>query len=211
MAHQLSVAKLVLATRNPHKVREIAELLSGAGVAVLSFREFPELPEVEEDGATLEENAVKKAATVAAATGLPSLADDTGLEVDALNGAPGVLSARYAGAGATYDDNNRKLLSALEDVPPARRTASFRCVVALAVPGRPARIVEGTTRGVILEAPRGREGFGYDPIFLPDGHTRTYAEMDATEKNAVSHRGKAVRAAVELVLEALGGGAVAPG
>lgn len=198
--------RLVLATRNPHKVREISELLSDAGVAVLSFHDFPDLPEVEEDGDTLEQNAVKKAATVAALTGLPSLADDTGLEVDALDGAPGVVSARYAGEGATYDDNNRKLLGALAGVPLAQRTAGFRCVVALAVPGAPVRTVEGRTVGVILEEPRGRGGFGYDPIFLPDGHDRTYAQMDAGDKNAVSHRGKAVRAAVELVREALGGG-----
>ncbi len=196
--------QLVLATRNPHKVREISEILSGTGLTVLSFQDFPDLPEVEEDGETLEENAVKKAATIAAVTGLPSLADDTGLEVDALDGAPGVVSARYAGAGATYDDNNRKLLAALAGVPPSRRRASFRCVVALAVPGEPIRCVEGRTDGVILEEPRGQGGFGYDPVFLPDGYDRTYAEMGAREKNAVSHRGKAVRAAAELVREALG-------
>jgi XTP/dITP diphosphohydrolase len=206
MAHEENRARLMLATRNPHKVSEIAALLSDAGLTVLSFRDFPDLPEVEEDGETLEENAVKKAVTIAAVTGLPSLADDTGLEVDALGGAPGVVSARYAGPGATYDDNNRKLLKALAGVRPPRRTASFRCVVALAVPGKPVRTVEGRTDGVILEEPRGGEGFGYDPVFLPDGHDRTYAEMGAGEKNAVSHRGKAVRAAAELVREALGGG-----
>lgn len=197
---------LVLATRNPHKVDEISDLLSGVELAVLSFRDFPDLPDVEEDGETLEENAVKKAASVARATGLPSLADDTGLEVDALHGAPGVVSARYAGPGATYDENNRKLLSALAGVPLSRRTASFRCVVALAVPGEAIRTVEGRTNGVILEEPRGRGGFGYDPVFLPDNHTRTYAEMSASEKNAVSHRGKAVRSAAKLVREAFGRG-----
>jgi XTP/dITP diphosphohydrolase len=198
--------QLVLATRNPHKVREISQLLSGAGVTVLSFHDLPNLPEVEEDGETLEENAVKKAATIAAVTGLPALADDTGLEVEVLDGAPGVVSARYAGPNATYDDNNRKLLRALSGVPSAGRRASFRCVIALAVPGQAVRIVEGRTEGVIIEGPRGEAGFGYDPVFLPDGHARTYAEMDAAEKNAVSHRGKAVRAAVELVRQALGCG-----
>lgn len=212
MAHERGHARrteLVLATRNPHKVREISELLSDVAVVVRSFQDLPDLPEVDEDGETLEENAVKKAATVAAVTGLPSLADDTGLEVAALAGAPGVVSARYAGEGATYDDNNRKLLAALAGVPPTLRRASFRCVVALAVPGEPVRTVEGRTDGVILLEPRGGGGFGYDPVFLPDGHDRTYAEMDAGEKNAVSHRGKAVRAAVELVREALGGGRAA--
>jgi XTP/dITP diphosphohydrolase len=202
-------AEIVLATRNRHKVREISELLSGVGVLVRSFRDFPDLPEVVEDGDTLEANAVKKAATIAAVTGLPALADDTGLEVQALDGAPGVVSARYAGPDATYDDNNRKLLAALAGVPAAVRRARFRCVVALAVPGEPVRSVEGRTDGVILETPRGDGGFGYDPVFLPDGHERTYAEMDAAEKNAVSHRGKAVRAAVRLVREALGPGRTA--
>lgn len=209
MTHERDRARrtqLVLATRNPHKVREISELLSDTGLTVLSFRDLPDLPEVEEDGETLEQNAVKKAATIAAVTGLPSLADDTGLEVDALDGAPGVVSARYAGAGATYHDNNRKLLSALAGVPLSRRGASFRCVVALAVPGEPIRSVEGRTGGVILEEPRGQAGFGYDPLFLPDGHDRTYAEMGPSEKNAVSHRGKAVRAAAKLVREALARG-----
>ena len=201
--------ELVLATRNPHKVREMSELLADSGITVLSADDFPDLPEVVEDGATLEENAVKKAATVAAATGLPALADDTGLEVDALEGAPGVLSARYAGPCATYADNNRKLLGALAGVPPSGRRARFRCVVALAVPGAAVRTVEGRTDGVILEAPRGEAGFGYDPIFRPDGSARTYAEMDAAAKNAVSHRGKAVRAAIRLVRGALTGGRTA--
>jgi XTP/dITP diphosphohydrolase len=195
---------LVLATRNPHKVREISELLSDTGLEVLSYHDLPDLPDVEEDGATLEENATKKAASIAGATGLPALADDTGLEVDALGGAPGVLSARYAGPGASYDDNNRKLLGELAGVGGSGRRARFRCVVALALPGGSVRTVEGRTDGVILVEPRGRGGFGYDPVFLPDGHERTYAEMEAAEKNAVSHRGKAVRAAAELIREALG-------
>jgi XTP/dITP diphosphohydrolase len=201
--------RLVLATRNPHKVREISELLAGSGVTVLSAGDLPDVPDVVEDGANLEENAVKKAAIIAAVTGLPALADDTGLEVDALGGAPGVVSARYAGPGATYDENNRKLLDALAGVPPPGRRASFRCVVALAVPGAAVRSVEGRTDGVILDAPRGDGGFGYDPVFLPDGHTRTYAEMDPAEKNEVSHRGKAMRAAIGLVREALAGGRTA--
>ena len=198
---------LVLATRNPHKVEELAAMLAGLPVSVLSFSDFPDMPEVVEDGETLEENATKKAVEVAAFTGLPALADDTGLEVDALGGAPGVHSARYSGDGADGTRNNRKLLSELSGVSGSARSAAFRCVVALALPGGEARTVEGATRGVILEAERGEGGFGYDPLFLPDGHDRTYAEMSASEKNDVSHRGKAIRNARELVIE-LAGGAV---
>ena len=194
---------LLLATRNPHKVSEIAALLAGLPVRVLSCADVPGIPEVVEDAPTLEGNAAKKAAAACAASGLPSLADDTGLEVEFLSGAPGVLSARYAGDDATYDDNNRKLLSALEGVPAPERRAVFRCVVAVAVPGRPVRLVEGRTEGTIIERPRGGGGFGYDPLFLPAGFERTYAEMTADEKNGVSHRGKALRAARSLIEESL--------
>ncbi len=192
--------RLVLATRNRHKVAELSAMLAGLPVDVLSFHDFPNMPDVIEDGATLETNAVKKAVEVAAATGLPSLADDTGLEVDALDGAPGVHSARYSGEGANAERNNVKLLSELDGVVGDARAASFRCVVALAVPDGDVSIVEGVTRGVILEALRGDGGFGYDPLFLPEGHEHTYAEMGAPEKNAISHRGKAMSRARELVL-----------
>ena len=191
--------KLVLATRNPHKVLEIRELLSGLDVDVLSCGDFPDVPEVVEDGETLAENAIKKARVVADATGLPALSDDTGLEVEPLGGEPGVFSARYAGPSATYDDNNRKLLSELEGIADRDRRACFRCVVAFAVPGGEVQIVEGRTCGTILTEPRGAAGFGYDPVFLADGSERTYAEMTATEKHGVSHRGKAMAAARELV------------
>jgi XTP/dITP diphosphohydrolase len=183
----------------------MSAMLSGVEIELLSARDFPDVPEVEEDGETLEANAVKKAEAVAAATGLPALADDTGLSVDALGGTPGVMSARYAGPAATYGDNNRKLLGELAGLPPSRRRATFRCVVAMAVPGRGVRTVEGRTQGIIIEEPRGEAGFGYDPLFLPDGHVRTYAEMDAAEKNEVSHRGKAMRAARRLVADLLPG------
>ena len=159
---------LVLATRNPHKVSEIAALLAGIPIRVVSCLDLSVVPKVVEDAPTLEGNAVKKAVTVLDATGLPSLADDTGLEVAFLDGAPGVLSARYAGEGHDWEANNRKLLADLAGVPPAARRAAFRCVVALAAPGRPVRLAEGRTEGTILESPRGDAGFGYDPIFLPD-------------------------------------------
>jgi XTP/dITP diphosphohydrolase len=193
------MTSLVLATRNRHKVDELSAMLAELPVRLLSFHDFPDMPDVVEDGETLEENAVKKAREVAEFTGLAALADDTGLEVDALGGAPGVRSARYAGEGTDWAANNRKLLSELAGVRGPARGAAFRCVVALAVPGGEVGTVEGTTRGVILEAPRGDGGFGYDPLFLPDGFDRTYAEMGSDEKNAVSHRGKAINAARRLV------------
>jgi XTP/dITP diphosphohydrolase len=195
--------KLVLATRNRHKVAELSRMLADLGLELLSCRDFPDLPEVVEDGATLRENAVKKALEVSRATGVAALADDTGLEVEKLGGAPGVFSARYAGPDATYDDNNRKLLKELAGVPASGRRATFRCVVALVVPGQDAVTAEGRTGGTILDRPRGQGGFGYDPVFLPDGHELTYAEMAGGEKNAVSHRGKALRAARELLVALL--------
>lgn len=194
---------LVLATRNLHKVSEMSALLDGLPLEVLSCRDVPGVPDVVEDAPTLEGNAIKKAAAVSAATGHAALADDTGLEVEFLGGAPGVLSARYAGEDASYEDNNRKLLAALDGVPAAQRCAVFRCVAALAVPGLGVRTVEGRTEGTILELPRGDAGFGYDPLFLPAGHARTYAEMPADEKNLVSHRGKAMRAARVLIADLL--------
>lgn len=193
------MTRVVLATRNAHKVEELSSMLAGLPIQLLSFADFPDLPEVVEDGDTLEKNAVKKAEEVAAFTGLPSLADDTGLEVSALGGAPGVHSARFAGEAATGVENNARLLTDLSAVAERDRTARFRCVVALAVPGRATKTVEGTTSGRILDAVRGDEGFGYDPLFLPDGYSRTYAEMAPEQKNAVSHRGKAIKAALALL------------
>jgi len=191
--------ELVLATRNEHKVSEIRGILKGYDVELLSFHDLPDLPEVVEDGATLDANAIKKAVEIARATGLPSLADDSGLEVDALDGAPGVHSARYAGPECDDEANNSKLLAELERVGDAERGAAFRCVIALATPAGLVGTVEGKTTGVIVRERRGDEGFGYDPLFLPDGFEHTYAEMKAAEKNAISHRGRAVRAARTLV------------
>ena len=195
---------LVLATRNRHKVEELTAMLSELPLKILSFNDFPDMPDVVEDGATLRENATKKASAVASFTGLPSLADDTGLEVEALGGAPGVRSARFAGEAANQEENNLKLLADLSGTAGSARAAAFRCVVALAVPGEVVRTVEGVTHGVILEAPRGRGGFGYDSLFLPEGHDITYAEMRSDEKNAVSHRGKAIKSARGLVMGLLG-------
>lgn len=189
--------ELVVATGNQGKLREIRRLLADAGVRVLSLADFPHLPEVEEDGETFAENARKKAQTVARLTGRLTLADDSGLEVAALGGAPGVRSARYAGEGATDEDNNRKLLAALAAVPREERGGAFVCVMALCDPGGDCRFFEGRLEGEILEAPRGEEGFGYDPLFLLPGEGRTLAELPLEVKNALSHRGQALRKAME--------------
>jgi len=182
---------LVAATRNPDKLTEIRQILAGTGIEVRGAAEFEDVPEVEETGRTLEENALLKARAVYRATGLPTLADDTGLEVDALGGRPGVYSSRFAGETATYADNVRKLLRELESVPPERRTARFRCVVAF-VDGRSTHVVEGTREGVILSEQRGSSGFGYDPVFFVPETGKTFAEMTPDEKNRISHRALAL-------------------
>ncbi|OGR49230.1 MAG: non-canonical purine NTP pyrophosphatase, RdgB/HAM1 family [Elusimicrobia bacterium GWA2_66_18] len=185
-------ARLVLATRNAHKAAEISRLLEGSGVECAALDAYPGVPEVEEDLDTLEGNAAKKAEQTARACGTWALADDTGLEVAALNGAPGVFSARWAGHGCSYADNCAKLLRELSDVPAPRRAASFRTVMALSGPDGRVETVEGRLDGTIASAPRGTGGFGYDPLFLlPDG--RTLAQLGADEKNALSHRGRALR------------------
>jgi XTP/dITP diphosphohydrolase len=184
--------RVVLATANPDKLRELAALLED------EFEVVPrpaDLAEVEETAETLEGNARLKAEAVVAATGEPGVADDTGLEVDALGGRPGVYAARYAGPGATYADNVAKLVSELDGVPPEGRTARFRTVLVALFPHGGEIVAEGWVDGLIAEAPRGTGGFGYDAVFVPDdGDGRTFAEMTATEKAAVSHRGRALRA-----------------
>jgi XTP/dITP diphosphohydrolase len=185
--------RLVLATRNAHKAAEISRLLDGSGVVLASLDDFPAAAEVVEDRDTLEGNAEKKAVETARACGAWALADDTGLEVEALGGAPGVYSARWAGPGCSYVDNCAKLLRELSGVPPERRNARFRTVMALSSPEGRVERVEGRLDGAVAAAPRGSGGFGYDPLFLlPDG--RALAELSADEKNAVSHRGRALRA-----------------
>lgn len=185
--------KLVLATNNGHKTAEIRALLADTGLELLTLADFPGVPPLIEDGHTFAENALKKARTVHSFTGLPALADDSGLEVFYLNMRPGVRSARYAGEDATDDQNNRKLLRELRGVAPRRRGAQFRSVLALVGPGYQ-EIVEGLCRGSIAESPRGANGFGYDPIFLPQGSARTYAEITDQEKNRISHRAQSVLA-----------------
>ncbi len=178
----------VLATRNPDKVREIAAIIPRSW---RSLDDFPELEEVVEDQPDLEGNARKKALEVALAVGIPAVADDTGLFVAALDGAPGVYSARYAGPDASYADNCHKLLQSLAGV--AERQAAFRCVAAYASPDGLCLLAEGRLDGVILEAPRGGDGFGYDPVFFVPGLGKTLAELDPAGKNAISHRARAFR------------------
>ena len=185
--------KLVVATRNKHKLEEIHAILNGLVVELHSALDFPEIPDVVEDGVTFEANAIKKAVTLARATGCWALADDSGLEVDALGGAPGVYSARYAGEPVSYAANNDKLLHELAGSKD--RHARFRCVIALSDPAGRAETVEGRCEGHIIEALRGTAGFGYDPLFVPDGHVQTFAEMPAVLKNSISHRGRALQAA----------------
>jgi len=198
-------AALVIATQNRDKAREIEAVLAPLPVNLRGLWEWPEAPEVEESGRTLEANAALKAEAAARFTGMWAVADDTGLEVDALNGAPGVYSARFAGPGATYAGNRAKLLELLLGVSLRHRTARFRTVVALARPGRKTVTVEGSVSGWITEGERGDFGFGYDSVFLYPQTRKTFAEMTPAEKNSVSHRGRALKALRTLLTGLLAG------
>jgi XTP/dITP diphosphohydrolase len=188
--------KIFLASGNPHKIEELQQVLQPLGIDLTSTRDIPDPEEVVEDKPDLEGNALKKAKFWFDKTGLPSLADDTGLEVDALQGAPGVWSARYAGANATYEDNVNKLLSELNGE--SNRKARFRTVIAYVTESEN-YLFEGVCRGYIIEEKRGDKGFGYDPVFVPDGYTQTFAELSSEEKNRISHRGKAVQKFVKFM------------
>jgi XTP/dITP diphosphohydrolase len=195
------IRELVLATRNRHKREELAALLRDMGTTIRTLDEFPDAPDVVEDGETCEANAVKKARVIAEFTGLPAVADDTGLEVDALGGRPGVYAARYAGEDATYEDNCRKLLRELMGVPRERRTARFLTVAAIAFPSDGIRVTRGMLDGVIAEEAIGTLGFGYDPVFLIPELGKTLAQMSADQKNSISHRAKAFAQAKDLLRE----------
>jgi XTP/dITP diphosphohydrolase len=189
----------VLATLNPHKVTELSRILDGdggpgAGVSLTSLAEFPCAPDVAETGATFADNALLKARAIAAFTGLPAVADDSGICADALNGMPGVLSARWSGRHGDDQANLDLLLAQLADIPDERRGAEFRCAAALVQPGGAEQVTEGVLRGRLIRARRGTGGFGYDPIFIPDGGTQTTAELSPADKDAISHRGRAFRA-----------------
>lgn len=195
--------ELVVATANPGKLREIKASLRGLGVHILSLGDFPSLPPVEEDGRTFRANALKKARAVAQRTGRVTIADDSGLEVDYLQGEPGVHSARFAGEAASDTENNRKLLGLLRGIPAARRRAVFRCVIAVVDPTGKEAWVEGVCRGVIGDSERGRKGFGYDPLFVIPDLGKTLAELPLAEKNRISHRGKALTALKEVLRDFL--------
>ena len=185
------MTSIVLATRNKHKIEEIKTILSDLPLQLLTLNDFPNVPPLKEEGTTFRENSLQKAEIVYKHTKLPTLADDSGLEVFYLNGRPGVVSARYAGEGATDDANNQKLLGQMMGVAPRRRHAQFRALLTFLGDGT-VETTEGICPGMLAESPRGTNGFGYDPIFLPDGFSRTYAELTAAEKNTISHRAKAL-------------------
>jgi XTP/dITP diphosphohydrolase len=202
--------QLVLATTNPHKLMELTRILAAEHVNVdlVGLGEFPRAPEVAETGATFAENALLKAKAVAAFTGLASVADDSGLCCDAMNGMPGVLSARWSGRHGSDAENLSLLLGQLSDVPDERRGAHFSCVAALVLPSGQQALSEGILRGRLIREPRGTNGFGYDPVFVPEGDRRTTAEMSAEEKDAISHRGRAFRGlatAIAALVSARGG------
>ena len=197
--------KIVLATNNPDKIREMGELLSGLDVTLKTRRDFDSFPDIEETGTTLFENAKLKARAISRACGLPALADDSGLEVDALDGAPGLFSARYSGPEATYESNCRKLITEMSNVSADKRTARFRCVIALC--WNPSEddfdIAEGAVEGLITNEFHSSGGFGYDPVFYYPPAKKTFAEMSAEEKNSISHRGLALQQARELIRKRL--------
>jgi len=193
-------SRVVLATRNEHKIRELARILTPYGISLESPSDLPDVAETEP---TFAANALLKARAVASATGLVAVADDSGLEVDALNGMPGVLSARWAGRHGDDRANLSLVLAQIADVPDERRTAAFVCAAAAVAPSGAEVLVEGRVEGTLLRSPRGEGGFGYDPIFVPTGESRTTAEMTAAEKDAISHRGKALRALAPRLTELL--------
>lgn len=187
----MKFSKLILATNNRHKIAELTALLEGAGVTILTKADFPDFPEIEESADTLVENALEKSRAIFRKYGIPAVADDTGLEVEYLGGAPGVYSARYAGEGCTFADNNRKLLRELEGVRAESRSARFVTVIAVTYAGGEI-CLEGDVPGYIATEPRGDSGFGYDPIFVYQPLGKTFAEMGPETKNAVSHRAVAL-------------------
>ncbi|MBO8195471.1 RdgB/HAM1 family non-canonical purine NTP pyrophosphatase [Streptomyces oryzae] len=201
----MSTKRLILATRNAHKVTELKAILADAGLELdlVGADAYPEVPDVKETGVTFAENALLKAHALARATALPAVADDSGLCVDVLGGAPGIFSARWAGRHGDDGANLDLLLAQLADIDSAHRGAHFECAAALALPDGTERVVSGRLRGTLRYAPAGDGGFGYDPVLQPEAESRTCAELSPAEKNAISHRGKAFRALAPAVRELL--------
>ena len=193
--------KIVIASNNRHKLNEIREILKDLKAQILTLRDFPNFRKPEETGKTLEENAILKAKACYNFTRLPSVADDSGLEVDGLNRAPGVISARFSGPGSTYRQNNMKLLRLMNHLPRGKRDATFRCVVAIAFDPNNIQVVEGKVRGMITEEEIGAYGFGYDPVFYCPRVKKTFAQLTPEEKNRVSHRSVAFRKAKKIIEE----------
>ncbi|MFD5425875.1 RdgB/HAM1 family non-canonical purine NTP pyrophosphatase [Streptomyces sp. NPDC127084] len=200
------MTRLILATRNPGKITELHAILADAGLShdLVGADAYPDIPDVKETGVTFAENALLKAHTLARATGLPAIADDSGLCVTVLGGAPGIFSARWSGTHGDDTANLNLLLAQLTDIADPHRTAHFACAAALALPDGTERVVEGRMPGILRHAPVGTNGFGYDPILQPEGYDVTCAQLSPEEKNAISHRGKAFRALVPVVRELLG-------
>lgn len=190
---------MFVATRNKGKLIEINGLLKDLSIEILSYKDFSDLPNIEETGLTFQENAIQKAKETAKKTGLISLADDSGLLVDAIDGKPGVYSARFAGENATDEENNHKLLSLLKGVPLDKRTARFVCVIAITIPEGRTYTVHGVCEGRILESCQGNDGFGYDPLFYVSEFDKTMAQLELKEKNMISHRGKALQKALHII------------
>jgi XTP/dITP diphosphohydrolase len=195
--------EILLATRNEDKVKEISAIMAGLPIRLRTLREFPDLPEVIEDGKSFEENASKKALAISRGTGLPALADDSGLVVPALGGEPGIFSSRYAGEGVTYEQNWKLLLSKMENVPEENRVAYFVCVAVLGEGEKAVAVAEGRCQGKILRGPKGEGGFGYDPVFLYPPSGLTFAELPGEEKNRVSHRALAMKKIRDLLEDRL--------
>ncbi len=193
--------KLVLATKNENKVKEVAQFLAPHDIEVISLSDFPGMPEVIEDGQTFKENAVLKATKACMFTGLAALADDSGLEVDCLDGLPGIHSARFAGKDKNDAGNNKKLLELMAGVPLEQRTARFKCVMAVATTEGFVYSTEGTCEGVIAKAPRGDGGFGYDPLFYLPEYGKTFAELGLETKNKISHRARALAGVLDIIEE----------
>ncbi|WP_042459318.1 XTP/dITP diphosphatase [Neobacillus dielmonensis] len=185
--------EVIIATKNPGKAREFEHIFAPRGIAVRTLLDFPDIPEVEETGSTFEENAILKAETISKTLNRMVIGDDSGLMVDALDGRPGIFSARYAGEPKNDQNNTNKLLSELQDVPEEKRTARFYCALATAIPGRETFTVHGTCEGRILEEPRGTNGFGYDPVFYVPDQGVSMAELTSDEKNKISHRANALK------------------
>lgn len=197
----IKIMNIVLATRNKKKAEELSRIVKGMPVTIYTLNDFPDCPEIIEDGRTFEENAIKKAMAVSRYTNMPALADDSGLEVDALNGAPGVISARYSGEDADDRKNYEKLLYEMHSIPDEKRGGRFVCVIALAYPDGKIEKFSGCCEGRIGREPKGSHGFGYDPVFYPSGYDKTFAEMGDDEKDSLSHRGMALEKLHKFLIE----------